>query len=135
MKSHDRDEPSPPIEAYYAAPKHRLEKLFDTSELGLRKKTSRILWLLCFLHLLLNVIETFWIKHNPFMDGALVICTWIILVTLIWSHPREVEWDELAPIWRKRLYLFLVILVGFASIMMPIMWTVEYVFKLTSFDF
>lgn len=134
MKPND-EESSPPIEAYYAAPKHRFEKLFDTSESGLREKSSRVLWLLLFVHLLFNVIETIWIKHNPFIDGALVICTWLIFVTYIWSHPRKEVWDELAPIWRKRIHLFLLILLGFASIMMPIMWMVEYAFKITSFDF
>lgn len=135
MKSDDRDEPSPPIEAYYAAPKHRFEKLFDASESGIREKSSRVFWLLLFVHLLLRVIETFWIKHNPFIDGALVVCIWLIFVTYIWSRPRFEMLRELTPPWRKRIHLFLLILFGFASIMMPVMWMIEHAFTLTSFDF
>ena len=134
MKSTE-DEPSLPKEAYYAAPKHRFEKLFDTSESGLREKSSRVFWLLLLVHLLLKVIDILWIKHNPFIDGALVFCIWLIFVTYIWSHPLNEAFRELTPTWRKCVHLFLLILLGFASIMMPVMWMIEHALTLTSFDF
>ena len=38
LKSHDNDEPTAPLEAYYAAPNYKPKKLLDKSEWSLIEK-------------------------------------------------------------------------------------------------
>lgn len=87
-------------------------------------------------------ISEFWINHNQIIDGMVVICLWLTLITHTWLHRRKKAWYDLpptwfalTPTWRKRVHLIFLTPIVLASILMPISWMMEHVFDLTAFDF
>ena len=137
------EEAKAPLEAYYAAPKHKFEKLLDTIDWSLSDMICSGVWCLSTIsQISFGLIGDFWIKHNQTIDGIVVICTWLALITHTWLHRRKKAWYDLpptwfalTPTWRKRVNLFYLIIFGLASILLPIIWMMDYVFYPSSFDF
>ena len=125
-----------PLEAYYAAPKHKFEKLLDTSDWSLSDMICGGVWFLSIVsQISFSLIGDFWIKHNQTIDGIVVISCWLVLATYAWLNYRKRVWQDITPTWRKRLNMFYFIIYGTGSILMPIIWMMDYVFWSTPFDF
>ena len=124
-----KDESNAPLEAYYAAPKHRFD---GTSKWNLIDVVCEILWsLLIFSCVSLDLIGIFWIKHSRIVDGVLVVGTWLILVTYIFLHRRKNMWSFLPQTWRPRLHSLFLIGGTLVSILKPIIWMFDHVFSIT----
>lgn len=128
------EEAKAPLEAYYAAPKHKFKKLLDTSDWSLSDMICSGVWCLSTIsQISFSFIGDFWIKHNQTIDGIVVICLWLSLITHTWLHRRKKAWYDLppalhlTPTWRKRVQLIYLTLIVLVSILLPIIWMMDYV--------
>ena len=118
------EEAKAPLEAYYAAPKHKFEKLLGTSDWSLFDSVFLGSWcLLIFVQIVFEIIGRLWIEYNRIGDGILVITSWLILVMFFWLHHRKKVWKD-----SKFGHLVFLIVVSLASIIRTANWISEYVF-------
>ncbi|MYC25779.1 MAG: hypothetical protein F4X56_07670 [Gammaproteobacteria bacterium] len=124
MKSKDQ-ESSQPLEAYYAAPKTSFEELLDISEWGTFDKIV----LFCSIPLVLVfitfvVLDMIGIEFNRFIDGAFVVCVWLIVVVNVWMSQKKTEPDgKPTP---KRWYFVMTVCYSIIGLIRTISWLVEH---------